>query len=126
MLNPSTTLGDILEAMKKNGYPKAEEAYFINKNEEELIDTEDLQILDKEDVVAACAAGTAAINLDMIALAGDMENFLNAYLFHPSIMGFSAISELNDGTMLTIPEIADLLIARAQELSLLNTPFDSE
>lgn len=76
---------EILDAIRKNGLPKARTVYYHHDED--------------RNIVAACAIGQAAINLGVRA----------ASLDYALGMASSRVKELSDFTDLTFPEIADTI-----------------
>jgi hypothetical protein len=96
-----TTLRDAIEAIRKNGYPKAHGQYI------------EYSFNGDGRVIRACAAGQGALNLPDMA-PSTFESIINVFIravggISINESNFTTLHNLNDWTILSIPQIADVL-----------------
>lgn len=103
---------DFIAAIRQNGWPQTFGKYY------EYGDTHPFKSFDSESVVAACAMGQAALNLNVGATGLHLKYNL---LEKVAPIGYPRIASLNDREKLPLPKIAD----KVEEWAINNNLLDA-
>lgn len=101
------TIKQLINAIRKNGYPQAFGTLWKNKDGEDMYDDSTYRKFTKKDIGAACAMGQARINLRLMD-SKTWEEFWHSMDTTAYAMN-SNIINMNDGLHMSLAEIADQL-----------------